>query len=296
VQVVLWRRWCSNVCSACRISAAGKVCLIEAETVATAQEMRSRGVRGHYIHLRPPSDAALRRMVQEQLGRGPPLGHSPEDAAGLFYDHVRAQLAAADAAADTFDADVVLSEDHEAAYSMLMEAVADKFARVVPPCHVWGYGRQLWDRSRRVHGRRPLCVAVLGPAAVGKTLLAARLARSFGLLHVNAGELLFDEIKCSTPVGRRAKKHLDASVLVPDDVFNEIVWARLQAADAREVGFVLDGYPHTRPQVEFLNGKGLEPDKVRACTLCSAFVRSHTLCHTSQQLVFPKRCLMPCPQ
>ena len=233
--------------------------------------MRAAGVSGHYIHLRPPSDDALRRMVQEQLGARPPLGYTSAEASGMFYDHVCTQLAAADAAAaqdpNMWDADIVLSEDYEASYCCMMEAIADKFAHIVPPCHVWGFGRQLWDKGQRVHGRRPLCVAILGPALSGKTVIAGRVAHAFGLLHINAGELLYEAIKSRTPAGRRAKQHLDASVLVPDDVFNEIVWARLAAADAKEVGFVLDGYPHTRPQVDFMRAQGLEPDKVRSATI-----------------------------
>ena len=174
------------------------------------------------------------------------------------------ELSAAAAASDTWDADIVLHEDAEAAYYSVMEAIADRFTDIVPPCHVWGYGRQLWDRSRRVHGRRPLCVMVLGPAAVGKTTVAMQVADEFGLLHINAGDLLYEEVKNGTPLGRRTKRYLDASALVPDDIFNELVWQRLVKMDVQEKGFLLDGYPHTRPQVEFLNRKGIEPDKV--CT------------------------------
>lgn len=105
---------------------------------------------------------------------------------------------------------------------------------------------------------------VLGPAAVGKTTVAVRIARTFGMRHINAGDLLFDEVKRGSALGRKAKRFLDASVLVPDEVFNEMVWRRLEEMDVKERGFVLDGYPHTRSQVEFLNSKGLEPDKVRS--------------------------------
>ena len=196
--------------------------------------MRANGLHAVYLHLRPPSDDALRRMVQEQLGRSPPLGYDAAETTRMFYEHVCGELAKADAAPDgTWDADITLQEDPEAAYCCMMEAVADRFAAVVPPCHVWGFGRQLWDRERRVHGRRPLCVMVLGPAAVGKTTVAARVAHDFGLLHINAGDLLFDEVKRGSALGRRAKRALDASALVPDDVFNAMVWARLQAVDVQ---------------------------------------------------------------
>lgn len=230
-----------------------------------ALAMREAGLRALYVHLRPPSDAALRAAIAQQLGEDPPLGYSAEDATATFYAHVTAQLAAADGAPPgTWDVDLTLRADFEASYFSLMESVAERFPHIVPPWQVWGFGRQLWDRPRRVYGRRPLCVTVLGPAAVGKTTVARKLAQEFGLLHLNAGDLLYDEVRNDTRLGRCAKRFLDASQLVPDDVFNEMVWARLEQLDAKEGGYLMDGYPHTRAQVEFLERKGLTPDKVRS--------------------------------
>lgn len=181
----------------CSIAARGRVCLVDAESIAMVRDMHARGVRGCYVHLRPPSDTVLRRLVHAQLGEDPPLGYEGPQAEALFYDHITAELGEADAvAADgLWDADITLPEDADAAYYSLMEAVADRFRSVVPPNHVWGFGRQLWDRSARVHGRRPLCVLLLGPVGVGKTSVAARLAERFGLLHINAGDLLYDEVR-----------------------------------------------------------------------------------------------------
>jgi hypothetical protein len=108
------------------------VCLIEAETVAAAAGMHGRGVRAHYIHLRPPSDDVLRRLVKQQLGNDPPLGYTPEAATAFFYDHVQSELAAASAATHVWDADIVLHEDAEAAYFSMMESIADRFTNTVP--------------------------------------------------------------------------------------------------------------------------------------------------------------------
>jgi hypothetical protein len=263
--------WCNSpthVMVECRISAAGKICVIEAESVHAAITMRSQGLKALFVHLRPPSETALTALIREQLGADPPLGYSSADAVDIFHKHVAAELAAASAApAGTWDRDLTLHEDPEASYFSLMETIADHFPTVVPPCQVWGYGRQLWDRSARVYGRRPLCVLILGPAAVGKTTIAACVAKEFGLLHINAGDLLYDEVQRRTPLGRCAKRYLDASQLVPDEVFNEMVSKRLDQLDVKEMGYLLDGYPHKQAQVEFLESNGLCPDKVRLpCT------------------------------
>ena len=65
-----------------------------------------------------------------------------------------------------------------------------------------------------------------------------------------------------TALGKLAKKYLHASALVPDAIFNELVSVRLGQMDVLQFGYVLDGYPHTKAQVDFLNSKGLVPDKV----------------------------------
>ena len=93
-----------------------------------------------------------------------------------------------------WDFDITLPEDPDAAYYHLMAVTADRFSAVIPPCHVWGLGRPLWDSSCRIHGRHPVRVHVLGPAAVGKTTVAMKIAERFGLPHINAGDLLFNEV------------------------------------------------------------------------------------------------------
>jgi hypothetical protein len=171
------------------------VCLIDAESVAAVMSMRKNELRATYMLLKPPSDEVMRKLVHKQIGKDPPLGYEGEDAEAMYLAHVEQELAAAAAAPELWDVDITLPEQPDAAYYCIMEAVADRFPTVVPPCHVWGFGRQLWDRGARVHGQHPLCVVVLGPAAVGKTSVAANIAARFGLLHINAGDLLFDEVR-----------------------------------------------------------------------------------------------------
>jgi adenylate kinase len=59
---------------------------------------------------------------------------------------------------------------------------------------------------------------------------------------------------------------MDRGDLVPDEVVNGIISERLDAPDARDKGFILDGFPRTIPQAEALDGmlaaKGLKLDAV----------------------------------
>jgi adenylate kinase len=59
-------------------------------------------------------------------------------------------------------------------------------------------------------------------------------------------------VKNETELGLKVKAIMDAGDYVPDSLTNELISDRLGQADAAE-GFLLDGYPRTIPQVEFLD-------------------------------------------
>lgn len=93
-------------------------------------------------------------------------------------------------------------------------------------------------------GRRLL---MLGPPGAGKGTQAAMLCRAIGIPHVSTGVMLRDHVSRGTDLGARAKAIMDAGDLVPDDIVIAMVEERLAAADA-DCGFLLDGFPRTRPQ------------------------------------------------
>ncbi|MCU1326289.1 MAG: adenylate kinase [Bryobacterales bacterium] len=64
--------------------------------------------------------------------------------------------------------------------------------------------------------------------------------------------MLRAEIAADTPLGRDTKAIIAAGGLVSDDIINSIVENRLSQPDCRE-GFMLDGYPRTLQQAEFLD-------------------------------------------
>ena len=93
-------------------------------------------------------------------------------------------------------------------------------------------------------------LALFGPPGAGKGTQAKRLARTHGLTHLSTGDLFRAAIRDRTPLGRRVDDLLRAGALVPDDVTCGIVADRLAAIDGG--GFVLDGFPRTVPQAEWL--------------------------------------------
>ncbi len=97
-------------------------------------------------------------------------------------------------------------------------------------------------------GRRLL---MLGPPGAGKGTQAEMLCRAIGIPHVSTGVMLRDHVERGTELGTRAKEIMDAGDLVPDDIVIAMVEERLAAEDAA-CGFLLDGFPRTRPQAEAL--------------------------------------------
>lgn len=147
---------------------------------------------------------------------------------------------------------VMIEGDEQSSYARLLDCVSHCYGGVVPLRKVWGYGRQLWDAQCRVFGNKPLKVMVLGPAAAGKSTLCKSLSKVFNMPWVDAGQLLQSEIKARTALGLRAKKYIDATMTVPDDIFITLVQARLAEEDCMRGGWIMDGFPHSYGQISEL--------------------------------------------
>ncbi|WP_181439712.1 adenylate kinase [Curtobacterium sp. MCBD17_028] len=94
---------------------------------------------------------------------------------------------------------------------------------------------------------------IVGPPGAGKGTQAGRIAEAFGIPAISTGDIFRQNVRDETPLGIRVKAILDAGDYVPDSLTNELIADRLRQPDA-EPGFLLDGYPRTTAQVEFLDG------------------------------------------
>ena len=92
----------------------------------------------------------------------------------------------------------------------------------------------------------------LGAPGVGKGTQAALLASQFGVPKISTGDILREAVRNKTALGLEAKQAMDQGKLVPDEVVNGIVREKLAGSTCRK-GFVLDGFPRTRPQAEELS-------------------------------------------
>ncbi|HIW68484.1 adenylate kinase [Dietzia aerolata] len=94
-------------------------------------------------------------------------------------------------------------------------------------------------------------LVLLGPPGAGKGTQAALLSEKLGVPHISTGDLFRANISQGTDLGKEAKSYIDAGNLVPADVTNRMVKARIAEPDATE-GFLLDGYPRSVEQADAL--------------------------------------------
>ncbi|WP_263415034.1 adenylate kinase [Terriglobus aquaticus] len=95
-------------------------------------------------------------------------------------------------------------------------------------------------------------VLLLGAPGVGKGTQAQRLMELWGIPQISTGDLIRDNIRLGTVIGKRFKELVDAGIYVPDEVVNQMVADRTAERDC-ERGFILDGYPRTLGQAEWLD-------------------------------------------
>jgi adenylate kinase len=93
---------------------------------------------------------------------------------------------------------------------------------------------------------------IIGPPGSGKGTQAERISDRLGITAISTGDIFRANVKGETPLGVEAKKYLDAGDFVPDSVTNKMVRDRLTESDI-ENGFLLDGYPRTAAQVDYLD-------------------------------------------
>jgi adenylate kinase len=92
----------------------------------------------------------------------------------------------------------------------------------------------------------------MGIQGAGKGTQAARLAESLNIPTISTGNIFRAVIKQESPLGEELRSILNAGLLVPDELTSRMVRERIAHDDAQN-GFILDGYPRTRPQAQHLD-------------------------------------------
>lgn len=92
---------------------------------------------------------------------------------------------------------------------------------------------------------------LIGPPGAGKGTQAEYLVERFQIPHISSGDMLRAAVAAGTALGKQADGFMKAGQLVPDELVIAMIIERTAQPDCAK-GFVLDGFPRTRPQAEAL--------------------------------------------
>lgn len=109
-------------------------------------------------------------------------------------------------------------------------------------------------------------VILLGPPGAGKGSQATVIKEKAEIAHISTGDLLRENIKKGTDLGKKAKTYMDEGRLVPDDLIFAMLFDRVKQPDCKK-GYILDGFPRNIPQAEELQKRISDKSDIIAINL-----------------------------
>lgn len=98
-----------------------------------------------------------------------------------------------------------------------------------------------------------LNIVIFGAPGSGKGTQSENLINHYKLFHISTGDVLRDNIKRGTELGKTAKEYIDQGQLIPDDLMIGILAQVIDDnKEQAQNGVIFDGFPRTIPQAEAL--------------------------------------------
>src|SRR5262249_12742433 len=96
------------------------------------------------------------------------------------------------------------------------------------------------------------CLILFGPPGSGKGTQAKLLRDRLGWAHISTGDMVRERVGSGDGLGKMVAGIMNSGQIVQDDLVNKMAEDRIEEPDAR-TGFMLDGYPRTVVQAQFLD-------------------------------------------
>ena len=94
-------------------------------------------------------------------------------------------------------------------------------------------------------------ILLLGPPGGGKGTQSKFLMEQFNIPQISTGDMLRENVKKNTVLGKKAKEFMDKGELVTDSLILDMMEIRFKDSDCKN-GFILDGFPRTIIQAQGL--------------------------------------------
>ena len=95
-------------------------------------------------------------------------------------------------------------------------------------------------------------IVIFGAPGSGKGTQSDFLIKKYGFGHISTGDVLRNEIKNGTELGKTAKGYIDNGQLIPDELMVSILASVYDGFGADHAGVIFDGFPRTIAQAEAL--------------------------------------------
>ncbi|WP_028900403.1 adenylate kinase [Prevotella sp. HJM029] len=95
-------------------------------------------------------------------------------------------------------------------------------------------------------------IVIFGAPGAGKGTQSDKMIEKYGFGHISTGDVLRNEIKNGTALGKTAKGYIDNGQLIPDELMVDILAHVYDSFGSDHKGVIFDGFPRTTPQAEAL--------------------------------------------
>ncbi len=107
--------------------------------------------------------------------------------------------------------------------------------------------------------KKPINIVLIGPPGSGKGTQGKILSDFLGIPHISTGDMLRAESATGSDLGKEIKLLIDKGYLVTEEIIRPSVINFLRSEVCKK-GFILDGFPRSISQAEFLTDENIHID------------------------------------
>jgi adenylate kinase len=106
-------------------------------------------------------------------------------------------------------------------------------------------------------------IFLMGPPGCGKGTASHKLRDRYGVVHVSTGDLVRAKMNAiNDPLADELRSYVEKGALVPASLMEQLVIERLKKRDCQTLGYVLDGYPPSKADLDNLLRNNIQPTHV----------------------------------